>query len=149
MSDKEESSSIETHNKDENAKKPNNIKKESISKGTIIFSEVFKIREIGVLIALLLLFITFSVSSPVFFGLNNLLNILRQVSILGIISMGMTMVIVSGEIDLSVGAVLASLPRLHGFSPVMKHHLAPALQYVVLYYVSDSESYPASDFRIR
>jgi predicted ABC-type sugar transport system permease subunit len=49
------------------------------SKRPGVLSGFFKIREIGVLIALLLLFLTFSLSSPFFFGLENLLNILRQV----------------------------------------------------------------------
>ncbi len=62
-------------------------------------------REIGVFAALVLLVIFFSITSPYFLKVNNLLNIIRQISLLGIISMGMTMVIVSGEIDLSVGAV--------------------------------------------
>ena len=62
-------------------------------------------RETGVLIALVLLFTVFSLSSAFFFNLGNLLNVLRQISLLGIIAMGMTMVIVSGEIDLSVGSV--------------------------------------------
>ena len=39
--------------------------------------------------------------------MNNLLNILDQVTILGILALGMTFVIVTGGIDLSVGAVLA------------------------------------------
>ena len=42
-----------------------------------------------------------------FASYNNLMNILRQVSIIGIISLGMTVVMLSGGIDLSVGAVLA------------------------------------------
>ncbi len=79
-----------------------------------VISGIFKIREIGVLLALILLFLTFSFSSPFFFGLENLLNILRQVSLLGIISMGMTMVIVSGEIDLSVGAVYGFASTIAG-----------------------------------
>ncbi|QPM67403.1 ABC transporter permease [Atribacter laminatus] len=79
------------------------IKKESVSRKVLV--EMFRIREIGVLMALILLLILFSLTSPVFFSVNNLLNVVRQVSLLGIIAMGMTMVIVSGEIDLSVGAV--------------------------------------------
>lgn len=46
------------------------------------------------------------ISAP-FFTATNLLNIVRQVSVVGIISLGMTLVIISGGIDLSVGAVLA------------------------------------------
>jgi ribose/xylose/arabinose/galactoside ABC-type transport system permease subunit len=54
---------------------------------------------------LIFLFVGFSIATPHFLRIANLLNVLRQVSLLGIIAVGMTMVIVSGEIDLSVGAV--------------------------------------------
>jgi ribose/xylose/arabinose/galactoside ABC-type transport system permease subunit len=66
---------------------------------------LFKVKELGILSALVILVIVFSVSTPVFLTLDNLTNIVRQVSILGILAVGMTMVIVSGEIDLSVGSV--------------------------------------------
>jgi ribose transport system permease protein len=46
-------------------------------------------------------------ASPNFFSLDNLLNVLRQVSIVGILAVGMTFVILTGGIDLSVGAVMA------------------------------------------
>ena len=59
----------------------------------------------GVFVALLLLLLFFSVTSPHCFKLSNLINILRQISLLGIICMSMTMVITCGEIDLSVGAI--------------------------------------------
>src|SRR5690606_2957396 len=42
-----------------------------------------------------------------FFNVGNALVILRQASIIGVISIGMTFVIIAGGIDLSVGAVLA------------------------------------------
>lgn len=42
-----------------------------------------------------------------FLTVNNLLNILRQASINGIVSVGMTLVILTGGIDLSVGSILA------------------------------------------
>ncbi len=45
--------------------------------------------------------------SPRFLDLNNQMNILMQVSIIGIIALGMTVVMLSGGIDLSVGSVLA------------------------------------------
>ncbi len=67
--------------------------------------KLFGHRELGVLIALLLLVVFFSLTSPFFLKINNLINIVRQVALLGIIAMGMTMIIVSGEIDLSVGAI--------------------------------------------
>lgn len=57
--------------------------------------------------AFLLLFIVASIATPRFLTLQNLINIFRQVSIIGIVAMGMTVVIISGGIDLSVGSVLA------------------------------------------
>src|SRR5579871_201635 len=66
------------------------------------------------LIALLVLIAIAAIASPVasdgsriFFQLGNLTDILRQVSLIGIISLGMTFVILTGGIDLSVGSVLA------------------------------------------
>jgi ribose/xylose/arabinose/galactoside ABC-type transport system permease subunit len=66
---------------------------------------LFKVKELGIAAGLVILVIVFSVSTPVFLSLDNWMNIIRQVSILGILAVGMTMVIVSGEIDLSVGSV--------------------------------------------
>jgi ribose/xylose/arabinose/galactoside ABC-type transport system permease subunit len=45
--------------------------------------------------------------SPDFLSVENLLNVLRSVSEIGIIAFGMTMVIIAGEIDLSVGSSVA------------------------------------------
>jgi ribose transport system permease protein len=42
--------------------------------------------------------------NPRFFTVNNLMNILEQVAVLGIVASGMTLLIISGEIDISVGA---------------------------------------------
>lgn len=68
-------------------------------------SKISRRKELGVLIALLILIIFFALTSDVFFKTKNIVNILRQVSLQGIMAMGMTMVIVSGEFDLSVGSV--------------------------------------------
>ena len=59
------------------------------------------------LIGLLILMFLVSLVSPSFLSIDNLLNILRQTSINGIIAMGMTFVILTAGIDLSVGSVLA------------------------------------------
>ncbi len=67
----------------------------------------FNVRDAGTLIGLLIIVITFSFLSPVFFTVPNLLNILQQSSINGIIALGMTLVIISGGIDLSVGPTAA------------------------------------------
>lgn len=51
--------------------------------------------------------LVFSLASPYFLTLNNIGNILTQGAFIGILAIGMTMVMIDGEIDLSVGAILA------------------------------------------
>lgn len=63
--------------------------------------------ELGLLLVLALLCIVFAVASPHFLKQQNLLNITRQVSIVLIVSMGMLGVVLTGEIDLSVGSSAA------------------------------------------
>jgi ribose transport system permease protein len=63
--------------------------------------------KIAPFVALAVLFVASSVLSPYFLQVKNLLNILRQVSYTGMIALGMTFVIISGGIDLSVGSVAA------------------------------------------
>ncbi|MEC5321504.1 ribose ABC transporter permease [Brenneria populi subsp. brevivirga] len=58
-------------------------------------------------IALLILIAVVSAMSPNFFTLNNLFNILQQTSVNAIMAVGMTLVILTSGIDLSVGALLA------------------------------------------
>jgi len=59
---------------------------------------------IGIYLALV---VVLSLKSPYFLGVNNLLNILVTVTPIGIIAIAMTMVIVAGGLDLSVGSVVA------------------------------------------
>jgi len=61
----------------------------------------------NILLGLLVLFIFSSLVSEAFLTARNLLNVMRQVSINGIIAIGMTFVILTAGIDLSVGAILA------------------------------------------
>ena len=58
-------------------------------------------------VILLVLVVVLVVWAPGFATLGNLLNVLRTVSMLGVIAFGMTAVIISGEIDLSVGGGVA------------------------------------------
>lgn len=58
-------------------------------------------------IGLILLVVVISIMNSAFLDLSNLLNLLRQVSINGLIAFGMTFVILTGGIDLSVGSILA------------------------------------------
>jgi len=60
----------------------------------------------GTLIALIVLTVALAFADSTFFTARNLSNLARQVTIVGIISTGMTMVILIGGIDLSVGSVV-------------------------------------------
>ncbi len=61
----------------------------------------------GILIALIMLCLNLAIASNVFLTASNLLNVLQQVSINFVIAIGMTFVIISGGIDLSVGSNIA------------------------------------------
>lgn len=61
----------------------------------------------GIVLALIGLCIVLSFLSPYFLTVNNLLNVLLQASINLIVAIGMTFVITSGGIDLSVGSIVA------------------------------------------
>jgi len=63
--------------------------------------------KLGPLLALIVLIIFVSVLSPSFLSLTNLMNLMRQVSTNALIAFGMTFVIITGGIDLSVGSTLA------------------------------------------
>lgn len=76
------------------------------------FSRLIHAREIGVLVALILLVLVVTSQTPYFFRAQNLMNVLRSMSTVGIMSIGMTMVIVTAGIDLSVGSVLAASAML-------------------------------------
>lgn len=65
------------------------------------------VRKYILLIVLIALIFTFGILSPSFLKLSNLLNILSQNSIIGVVSLGMTLVIITGGIDLSVGSIVA------------------------------------------
>jgi ribose/xylose/arabinose/galactoside ABC-type transport system permease subunit len=64
-------------------------------------------RQVGTLLGLVLLSALLSVLSPYFLTVSNLLNVLEQTSINAVIAAGMTFVIISGGIDLSVGSIVA------------------------------------------
>jgi ribose/xylose/arabinose/galactoside ABC-type transport system permease subunit len=60
----------------------------------------------GIYIAFLLMCVILSFATEAFLTTNNILNVLRQISINGIIAIGMTFVIITGGIDLSVGSIV-------------------------------------------
>ena len=61
----------------------------------------------GPLLFLAALMVVFTVMKPSFIDPINLFNIMRQISITGLIALGMTFVILTAGIDLSVGSLLA------------------------------------------
>lgn len=78
----------------------------------------------GSILGLILLCIGFSFASEYFFSVRNALNILDQVTVLGITAIGMTAVIITGGIDLSVGSVLALAMMMTGW---LERHLGVPL----------------------
>jgi len=70
----------------------------------------------GPLVGLLALCIFLSFSTDAFLSVRNGLNILDQITVLGIMAVGMTFVILIGGIDLSVGSVLALAMMVMGWS---------------------------------
>jgi inositol transport system permease protein len=65
------------------------------------------VRKYGIILVLLLMIILLSIVQPAFLSATNIFNVLTQSSIFGIMALGMTFVIISKGIDLSVGSVLA------------------------------------------
>ncbi len=69
----------------------------------------------GPLIGLLLLCLFLTLWTDTFFSVRNFLNILDQITVLGIIAVGMTLVILIGGIDLAVGSALALAIMVLGY----------------------------------
>jgi len=63
-------------------------------------------RGLGVLTAGLLMFVGFSLTADRFATLQNVLNLAKQMSIVGVLGVGMTIVVLVGGIDLSVGSIV-------------------------------------------
>jgi len=65
------------------------------------------LKKYGIVLVLLLMIVVISILEPAFLRPKNIFNVLTQVSIFGIMSLGLTIVIISKGIDLSAGSVLA------------------------------------------
>lgn len=61
----------------------------------------------GILFAIIILIIITGIIQPEFFAWSNMINILRQISVNGIVACGMTVCIMSGCYDLSVGSIVS------------------------------------------
>lgn len=73
-------------------------------------------REVVLLVVLIVLMVVMSLLSPLFFTIGNLLNTSRFFVEVGLMALGMTLIIITGGIDLSVGSNLALVSVAVGFS---------------------------------
>ena len=94
----------------------------SFGLGMVVLRQV---KQLGIIFALLAIVATFAALTPIFLTRENLTNIVVQSSINGMIAVGMTLVIIQGGIDLSVGSLVAlvgmvvTTSMLHGMSVPM------------------------------
>nr|WIE92339.1 ABC transporter permease [Mesorhizobium sp. WSM4875] len=96
-----------------------------VSPGKAKFLRVL-IRDAGVLLALVLITLFFSLTAPYFATPGNALKIFVQIAINTVLAAGMTFVILTGGIDLSVGSVLA-LCTVVGAAVMIDESLSPAV----------------------
>jgi len=97
-----------------------------------IIRNIFKRPETGVFIALIVIGIVISITSTKFLSLSNFVNILRQGSVLGIITMGITLLMISGDFDLSIGSTFAVAPVLFAELLFRDFSMATALTFSLL-----------------
>lgn len=82
------------------------------SGGSLPFDAIVK--AFGIVFVFLVICLFFSLSSEFFLTWNNISNILRQSSINGILAVGVTFVVLTGGIDLSVGSIMALAGMIAG-----------------------------------
>jgi ribose transport system permease protein len=68
---------------------------------------VLDVQQWGIVSVLVVLVVILGITVPVFLSPRNLRNVLQQISTLGVLSMGMTVLMISGGIDLSVGSSIS------------------------------------------
>lgn len=108
---------------------PVNVEQNSSSHvaGVSLASRLLGARETGVFLALMVMCAFLAFTTDSFLTTTNLLNVGRQISLLGIMAVGMTFVLISGEIDLSVGSTYALGGLGTGMLIISGWPLAPAL----------------------
>src|SRR6202012_556628 len=101
--------------------KSNNIKQ--------LFTQ-YKMLSLLIAVALIWAFFSYHTDGD-FLTARNLSNLMRQMAITGIVACGMSLVIIAGEIDLSVGSLLGLLGGIAAVLDV-NHHMALPLTLVVV-----------------
>lgn len=70
--------------------------------------DVFRVvRKYAIIAVLIVLIAVFSILSPAFATFNNAMNVIRQISMMGIVTVGFTFILLGGGLDLSVGSQMA------------------------------------------
>lgn len=88
-------------------------------------SRAFHKKEFTVFVALLTLCIILTITSPVFLSVENIMNVLRQFSTIGILAVGEAMILIVGGMDLSVGSGMGLMGAImawlvtQGVNPVL------------------------------
>jgi inositol transport system permease protein len=86
------------------------------------------LRQYGIIVVFLIECLIFAVWTEYFLTVPNIMNVVNQIAIYGIIAVGMTFIIITGGIDLSVGSVVAIVGVVTAL--VMKMEILPSLALV-------------------
>lgn len=87
-----------------------------MNKGLAVLNKIFKRRESGILVPLIIIFVFSGIMNPKFFQYQNIANILFQASFVAMIGVAMTFVLILAGLDLSVGSVLGLSGVVSGYA---------------------------------
>lgn len=79
----------------------------TVTKNRIDFTRTYKDQRFLLLIIIVLISFIVGSINPRFFGISNIMAIFQQISVLGMLTMGMALLLISGGIDLSIGMIMA------------------------------------------
>ena len=74
-------------------------------KSSSFFAKIFSVQEVGILIPLIVLILLFYLIKPAFLSAPNIFSVLKVMAFYGIVAVGETLLILGGDIDISVGSV--------------------------------------------
>ena len=81
-------------------------------KQTSLLRKVLRLKELGAIIGIIVFFVVFSFLSDKFLTIDSLATIFTVAAELGIVTIGITLLMISGEFDLSVGSIFAVVPMI-------------------------------------
>jgi len=105
------------------------LAKEASPSPTRRLKQAVDVQQWGIIFVLIALIFIMGIISPVFLSGRNIRNILQQVSTIGILAMGSTVVMISGGIDLSIGSIVSVAAVVMG--TMIKANYPPELAIVV------------------